>query len=101
MSQAQEQRTEERIAVRQVTDAQVSWTETDRGAPGAFTIQLILDGGADEYVLRTTAADADVIVRMLATHAAMFDVERKVLVFSIDALRQGAVRPRFARRRPL
>ena len=81
MSEPLEQRTEERIAIRQVTDAQVSWTEAERGAPGAFTIQLILDGGADEYVLRTTAADAEVIVRMLETHSAMFDLERKVLVF--------------------
>src|SRR5919204_6271160 len=100
MSEDQERRTEERIAVRQVTDVQVSWTEEERGAPGAFTIQLILDGGADEYVLRTTAGDADVIVRLLDTHSAMFDLERKVLVFSIDALRSARPGPRLGWRRP-
>lgn len=84
--ESRERRTEERIAVRQVTDVQVSWTEEERGAPGAFTLQLILDGGADEYVLRTTAADAEVIVRLLQTHRASFDLERKVLMFELDAL---------------
>jgi hypothetical protein len=77
-----EARTEERITVREVTGIQVSWTEVERGAPGAFTIQLILDRGADEYVLRPTSADADVIVRLFeANGGAMFDLERKVLIF--------------------
>jgi hypothetical protein len=68
-----EQRTEEQIQVRQVTHVQASWTEQDRGGDGAFTFQLILDNGADEYVLRPTAEDAD---------TAMFDLERKVLMFN-------------------
>src|SRR3712207_7988004 len=42
-----EERTERQIQVRQVTQVQASWTEGQRGAPGAFTIQLILDNGAD------------------------------------------------------
>jgi hypothetical protein len=81
-----EQRTEERITVRQVTDVQVSWTEGERGSPGAFTLQLILDRGADEYVLLATAVDAEVLIRLLETHRAMFDLQRKVLMFGIDAL---------------
>jgi hypothetical protein len=40
---------------RQVTDVQASWTENERGTPGAFTVQLILDNGAEEYVLHPTA----------------------------------------------
>jgi hypothetical protein len=74
---------ERQIQVRQVTHVQASWTEQDRGEPGAFTVQLILDHGADEYVLRPTADDADVLVKLLArSKNATFDLERKVLVFA-------------------
>jgi hypothetical protein len=78
-----EQRTEERIQVRQVTHVQASWTEQERGAPGAFTFQLILDEGVDEYVLRPTAEDADVLLQLLRrSDSASFDIDRKVLIFS-------------------
>jgi hypothetical protein len=74
---------ERQIQVRQVTHVQASWTEQDRGEPGAFTLQLILDHGADEYVLRPTADDADVLVKLLArSKNATFDLDRKVLVFA-------------------
>jgi hypothetical protein len=73
---------ERQIQVRQVTHIQASWTEQERGAPGAFTLQLILDNGADEYVLRPSAEDADVLVKLLArSESASFDLERKVLMF--------------------
>jgi hypothetical protein len=73
---------EHRIVVRQVTHVQASWAELDRGAPGVFTLQLILDHGADEYVLRPSATDADVLVKLLArSRTAAFDLERKVLMF--------------------
>lgn len=75
-------RTERQIQVRQVTHVQASWTEQERGAPGAFTLQLILDNGAAEYVLRPTAEDADVLVKLFARSSnAMFDADRKVLMF--------------------
>ena len=81
-SEQLEARTEDRIILREVTGVQVSWTEAERGADGAFTIQLVLDRGAAEYVLRPSAADAEVLVRLLGKRpGAMFDVERKVLVF--------------------
>jgi hypothetical protein len=79
---SEEQRTEAQIQVRQVTQVQASWTEQERGEPGAFTIQLILDNGADEYVLRPTAKDAEVLLELLSRSGAMFDLERKVLIFS-------------------
>lgn len=73
---------ERQIQVRQVTHVQASWTEQARGEPGAFTVQLILDHGADEYVLRPTADDTDVLVKLLARSSnATFDVDRKVLMF--------------------
>jgi hypothetical protein len=61
---------------------QASWTEQERGEPGAFTLQLILDNGADEYILRPNANDAQVLLQLLdhSKHL-MFDVERKVLMF--------------------
>jgi hypothetical protein len=74
---------ERRIQVRQVTHVQASWTEQERGGPGAFTLQLVLDHGAEEYVLRPSAEDADVLVKLLArSKSAAFDVERKVLMFA-------------------
>jgi hypothetical protein len=82
MSPRQTTPAERQIQVRQVTHVQASWTEEERGAPGAFTVQLILDHGADEYVLRPTADDTDVLVKLLARSSnATFDVDRKVLMF--------------------
>ena len=76
-----------RLTVRQVTHVQGSWTEQERGAPGAFTLQLILDHGADEYVLRPTAQDAQVLLTLLGqSERAAFDLERKVLMFGTLAL---------------
>ena len=77
----QERQTEAAIKVRQVTDYQVSWTERERGAPGAFTFQLILDDGAEEYVIRPIAEDAKVILKLLKrSDTVYFDMERRVLI---------------------
>ena len=77
-----EQHTEQMIRVRQVTDAQVSWSEHNRGEPGAFTIQLILDNGAEEYILRPTAEDARVQIELFKQAGSVFfDLDRKVLIF--------------------
>jgi hypothetical protein len=76
-----EQHTEQTIRVRQVTDVQASWTEAERGAPGAFTFQLILDNGAEEYVLRPTAEDAKVMLKLFKrSQSVYFDLDRKVLI---------------------
>jgi hypothetical protein len=78
-----EAHTEAAIAVRQVTQFQASWTEEQRGEPGAFTLQLILDHGATEYVLRPTAEDMTALVQLLERNeSAFFDMERKVLIFA-------------------
>ena len=77
----QERQTEAAIKVRQVTDYQASWTERERGAPGAFTFQLILDNGAEEYVIRPIAEDAKVILKLLKrSDTVYFDIERRVLI---------------------
>ena len=83
MQEQQEQQTEAKIQIREVTQVQASWTEQERGGAGAFTVQLILDNGVDEYVLQPTADDMDVILELLKmSDHAMFDTGRKVLMFS-------------------
>jgi hypothetical protein len=72
----------EAIVVRQVTHYQTSWTEAEAGASGVFSVQLILDQGAAEYVLRPTAEDLDVLRELLdGGHEVYFDLNRKVLIF--------------------
>jgi hypothetical protein len=76
-----EQHTEQSIRVRQVTDVQVSWTEHGRGEHGAFTVQLILDNGAEEYVLQPTAQDTKVALELFKrAESVYFDLDRKVLI---------------------
>jgi hypothetical protein len=78
-----ETRTEQLVKVRQVTHIQASWTEQERGDDGLFTLQLILDNGVDEYVLRPTEDDLDVLLKLFkSSEHATFDLERKVLMFS-------------------
>jgi len=63
---AREERIEDLIRIRGVTQLRATWTEAARGGPGTFTLQLVLDDGAEEYVLRPTADAADVLLAMWA-----------------------------------
>jgi hypothetical protein len=77
-----EQHTEQSIMVRQVTDVHANWSEQERGAPGKFSFQLILDSGAEEYAIRPPAEDADVLVELFTlTDKIYFDMSRQVLIF--------------------
>ena len=81
MAESQEQ-TRQAIKVRQVTQVHSNWNEEQRGAEGKFSFQLILDNGAEEYVLRPTSEDADVLVDLFEqTDTIYFDMERGVLIF--------------------
>jgi hypothetical protein len=72
-----------RYKVRQVTNIQASWTETDRGEEGKFTLQLILDNGVEEYILQPDGDDLDVIIKLFkASPHTTFDLDRKVLMFA-------------------
>lgn len=77
-----EQNVERNVEVRRVTNVQASWTEgPERGAPGSFTIQLILSDGAEEYVVAPTAEDAKVQIELLSrAEVTYFDLGRKVLI---------------------
>ncbi len=80
--ETREERLEQAIQVRQVTQIHANWNEEERGEPGKFSFQLILDNGAEEYVIRPTDEDADVLVDLFEqTGTLYFDIERGVLVF--------------------
>jgi hypothetical protein len=73
---------EEQILVRQVTDVHANWSEQTRGDEGKFSFQLILDNGAEEYAIRPTADDADVLMDMFSMSSTVyFDMSRQVLIF--------------------
>ncbi len=77
-----EQQTRQAIKVRQVTQAHSNWSEQERGEEGKFSYQLILDNGAEEYVIRPTSEDADVLIDLFEqTDTIYFDMERGVLIF--------------------
>jgi hypothetical protein len=77
-----ESNTEQSIMVRQVTDVHANWSEQERAAPGKFSLQLILDSGAEEYAIRPPAEDADVLVELFKlTDKIYFDMSRQVLIF--------------------
>ena len=76
-----EERTEEAIKVRQVTEIHGNYNEVERGQPGEFSLQFILDDGADEYVLRPPAEDTRTLMMMIDEAKSMyFDTERGVLI---------------------
>ena len=80
MADSQEQ-TRQAIKVRQVTEAHSNWNEGERGEPGKFSYQLVLDNGAEEYVIRPVAEDAKVIRKLLSkSKNKVFDTERGVLI---------------------
>ncbi len=84
---AQSDRLQSRYLVRQVTQYQASWTEGERGQPGRFTVQLILDNGVEEYILALHADDVHGLLKLLQrSDNTTFDLERKVLMFAnLDA----------------
>ena len=79
---APERNVEEQITVRQVTNVHANWSEQERGEPGKFSFQLILDNGAEEYAIRPDAEDADVLIELFQlTDKIYFDMSRQVLIF--------------------
>jgi hypothetical protein len=78
----EQQTTEQAIKVRQVTDVHANWSAQERGEPGKFSYQLILDDGAEEFVLRVAAGDARVLRSWFHdADSIYFDMEREVLIF--------------------
>jgi hypothetical protein len=79
---APERNVEEQITVRQVTNVHANWSEQERGEPGKFSFQLILDNGAEEYAIRPPAEDSDVLMDLFKkSDTVYFDMGRQVLIF--------------------
>ena len=69
------------IKVRQVTSVHTNWSGQGAEEPGKFSFQLILDGGAEEYVIRPTVQDAKVLLKLVqASESMYFDTEKQVLI---------------------
>ncbi len=77
----------QQINVRQVTHWQPTYTYTEPGKSGVYTFQLILDEGAEEFVLTLADPDdADNLFDWLRSSAVVhFDLDRKVLLFGTRA----------------
>jgi hypothetical protein len=79
---APERNVEQQITVRQVTNVHANWSEQERGEPGKFSFQLILDNGAEEYAIRPPAEDSDVLLDLFKkSDTIYFDMGRQVLIF--------------------
>ena len=79
---APERSLEQQITVRQVTNVHANWSEQERGEPGKFSFQLILDNGAEEYAIRPPAEDSDVLMDLFKrSETIYFDMGRQVLIF--------------------
>jgi hypothetical protein len=79
---APERSVEQQITVRQVTNVHANWSEQERGEPGKFSFQLILDNGAEEYAIRPPAEDSDVLMDLFKkSDTIYFDMGRQVLIF--------------------
>ena len=64
MSEAEE-RTREAIKVRQVTDVHGNFSAQGQGEPGTFSLQFVLDDGAEERVLLLTSEDTRTLLMMM------------------------------------
>ncbi|HWT24676.1 MAG TPA: hypothetical protein VN213_14310 [Solirubrobacteraceae bacterium] len=73
---------DDRILVRKVTDVHANWSEHESDSPGKFSFQLILDDGAEEYLIRPSAEAADVLHDLFdASDTVLFDTERRNVIF--------------------
>ena len=79
--------TPQQIKVRQVTHWQPTFTYAEPGTSGVYTFQLVLDEGAEEFVLTIEdGEDADNLFEWLSKSKFVhFDTERKVLMFGTRA----------------
>ena len=74
--------TDDSIQVRHLNHYQFSWVAGEPGAPGTFTLQLVLDEGAWEEVVTVDAEDAEVLQGLLRKAKTVFyDVKRRTMMF--------------------
>jgi hypothetical protein len=79
---APERSVEQQSTGSKVTNLHAHWSEQERGEPGKFSFQLILDNGAEEYAIRPPAEDSDVLMDLFRrSDTVYFDMGRQVLIF--------------------
>jgi hypothetical protein len=77
-----EQRTEQTIRVRQVTDVHSNWSNQGPLENGKFSYQLILDNGVEEALIMPTADDAKVLRDLIHDADTIYwDLDKEVLIF--------------------
>ena len=82
MPQPKQPVTDDTIQVRQLSHYQFTWIAGEAGAPGTWTLQLVLDQGAWEEVLTVDPDDADNLQDMLSTAEIVhYDIRRRTLMF--------------------
>ena len=80
--ETREERLEAAIQVRQVTQIHANWNEEERGEPGKFSFQLILDNGAEEALIMPTADDTKVLRDLIHDAQALYwDLDKEALIF--------------------
>ncbi len=83
--------TDDSIQVRHLNHYQFTWVAAgEPGAPGMFTLQLVLDEGAWEEVVTIHAEDAEVLQGLLRSAKTVFyDVRRRTLMFGTTRVGKG------------
>ena len=81
MSEQNRKQAEGTVKVRRVTDVHADFDEAEPGQPGVFHFQLILDDGAEEYVMSPMASDGRLLHNLIRSSESLyFDTERKRLM---------------------
>ena len=77
-----EQRTEGAIKVRQVTDVHANWSNQGDLQNGKFSFQLILDNGAQEFLIMPTPDDGKLLRDLIHDADTLYwDTEKEILIF--------------------
>ena len=67
---------------RTVTSSQVAWQSSSTAAAGRFSLELVLDHGADHHLLEISAQDLKVILQLMTrSGTTLFDRDRLMLTF--------------------
>ena len=71
------------IKVRQVTNVHANWSAQGTGEPGKFSFQLVLDNGAEEYLVMPAVLGAKVFLKLVEDSEVIYvDTERGVVIFN-------------------
>lgn len=69
-----------RILVRKITEVHANYSAHADHEPGIFSLQLILDDGAEEHLILPSPDATKVALRLLrASDSAYFDLEKRII----------------------